>query len=430
MNPFWTVSLFWIATIVCVAIALAFVLPALLRVRAGAGKAARRDVNIAVYRDQMKEMEADRANGLLSEEQFQAAKLELEARLADDALSLDDTPEPGRVSSRKLGYSLGVVLPVAAFGLYFWLGNPMSLIAIADAQASPDHPAMADTQGEHDFMKMIQRVEEKTRANPDDGAAWAMLAKTYSATEQWAKALPAYEKAVKLMPQDAAVLSGYAEVLAIANNRVLTGEHMKLVRKALEIDPDDIKGLELAGIHAFQSKDFAQAILYFERLYALLPPESPYAQDILAARKQAENILAQSGGTGMNNLANPPVAEDKPAPIASGATIKGRIDITPALKSRLAATDVLFVFARSGEKGPPVAALRASAGQLPLEFELDDTLAMNPANTLSQHKEVMLVARVSKSGSPMAQAGDLEGTLANVKVGASGVKIVIDQTRP
>jgi len=83
MNPFWTVSLFWIAAVVCVAIALAFVLPALLRSKAAAGKASRREVNIAVYRDQMKELEADRTNGLVSEEQFQIAKLELEARLAD-----------------------------------------------------------------------------------------------------------------------------------------------------------------------------------------------------------------------------------------------------------------------------------------------------------------------------------------------------------
>ena len=87
MTPFWTVSLFWIAAVVGVLIALAFVLPALLRARAGADTAARRDVNIAVYRDQMKELEADRANGQLSDAQFESARLELEARLADDALS-------------------------------------------------------------------------------------------------------------------------------------------------------------------------------------------------------------------------------------------------------------------------------------------------------------------------------------------------------
>ena len=75
-----------------------------------------------------------------------------------------------------------------------------------------------------------------------------LLAKTYAATEQWPQALHAYEKAVKLLPQDASVLSGYAEALAIHNNRVLTPKHMELVNKALQINPHDIKELELAGI--------------------------------------------------------------------------------------------------------------------------------------------------------------------------------------
>lgn len=430
MNPFWSVSLFWIAAMVCVLIALAFILPALLRTRSGTQKAARRDVNIAVYRDQLKEIEADRANGLLSDVQFGAARQELEARLAEDALSPDDAHEPVRADSRRLGYAMGVVLPVAAFGLYFWLGNPMSLIPIAEAQAASPHPEMADAQGEHDFMKMIERVEQKTQANPDDGEAWAMLAKTYAATEQWPQALQAYEKAVKLVPQDASVLSGYAEALAIANQHMLAGKPMEWVRKSLALDPEDIKGLELAGINAFQQNDFAQAMLYFQRLHGLLPPESPYARDILAAQKEAESRLAQNGAKLPERPADAAVAADKAAAVAAGASIKGRIDIAPALKARLAATDVLFVFARAGENGPPVAAMRASADRFPLEFELDDSMAMNPANTLSQHKQVMLVARVSKSGSPMAQPGDLEGTLSNVAVGAPGVKILIDQARP
>jgi len=429
MNPFWTVSLFWAAAVVCVLIALVFVLPALLRTRAGAGKTARRDINIAVYRDQMKELEADRANGLLSAAQFETAKLELETRLAGDALSIDDTPEPGRVSSRRLGYTLGAVLPAAAFGLYFWLGNPASLIAMADAQPAAAQPATAGAQGEHDFMKMVQRVEEKTKTNPNDGEAWSMLAKTYGAMERWPEALQAYEKAIKLLPQDASVLSGYAEALAITNNRVLAGKPMELVGKALEIDPDDMKGLELAGINAYQEENFAQASYFFKRLHKLMPPESPYAQDILAAQKEAER-LTQQGLTGLDNLANPPPAADKTATIAPGATIKGSVDIAPALKSRLAATDVLFLFARTGERGPPVAAIRATAGKFPMEFELNDSMAMNPGNTLSQHKQVVLVARVSKSGNPMVQAGDFEGTVPNVKVGATGVKILIEQVRP
>jgi cytochrome c-type biogenesis protein CcmH len=429
MNPFWTVSIFWIATVACVVVALAFVLPILLRAQGGAGRAARRDVNIAVYRDQMKELEADRANGLLADAQYQSAKLELEARLADDVLTPDEAPGSHRVGSRTLGYTLGVVLPAAAFGLYFWLGNPASLMAIADAQSGSADSAMAGAQGEHEFMKLIRQVEEKTRANPDDGRAWVMLARSYAVMEQWSKALPAYEKAIKLLPRDASVLSGYAEALAITNNRVLTGRPMELVQQALKIDPADTKGLELAGINALQEQNFAEAGTYFKRLYALLPPDSPYAEDILAAQKEAER-RANPGVTVLEAPASPPPAGDKAAAIAPGATIKGSVDISPALKSRLTATDVLFLFARSGQGGPPVAAIRVGASQFPLEFELDDSQAMNPANTLSQHKQVMLVARVSKSGDPMAQPGDLEGTLPNVKVGTSGARIVIDQARP
>jgi cytochrome c-type biogenesis protein CcmH len=425
MTPFWTVSLFWAAAVVCILIALAFVLPALLRSRAGADKAVRRDVNIAVYRDQMKELEADRANGLLSEAQFETARLELETRLADDALSVDDAPEPGRVGSRRLGLTLGAVLPVAAFGLYFWLGNPTSLMAVADAQPGT---AMAGASTEHDFMQMLRQIEEKTRANPKDGEAWFMLGKTYAVMERWPDALPAFEQAASLLPQDASVLSSYAEALAITSNYKLAGRPMELIQQALEIDPDDMKGLELAGIHAYQLENFPIASNFFKRLLKLLPPGSPHAVDIQAALQEAER-LAQPGSAG-DSATNSPSAADQAAPMAPGASIKGRVEIAPALKTRLLDTDVVFLFARAGQSGPPVAAMRATAGQLPLEFELNDSMAMNPGNTLAQHKQVVLVARVSKSGNPMAQPGDLEGTVSNVAVGASGVKIVIDQVRP
>ena len=429
MNPFWTVSLFWIAAVVCVVIALIFVLPALLRARSATGKAARRDVNIAVYRDQLKELEADRANGMVSEEQFQTAKLELEARLADDALgAADAAAEPGRAASRALGYTLAGVIPAAAFGLYFWLGNPAALVEIANGSANAQTTAEA-VPGNHDFMQMIQQVEEKTRTNPEDGEAWAMLAKTYTVMERWQEALQAYDKAATLLPQDASVLSGQAEAIAILNNRVLAGKPMELVTRALELDPNDIKGLELSGIYAYQEKNFAQAAFFFKRLHQQLPPETPYAQDILAAQQEAERLV-QTGLTGLDNLANPPpAAESAPAP-GQPATIAGSVDIAPELKSKLSAKDTVFLFARPGASGAPVAAIRSNAGSLPLVFNLDDGMAMNPGNVLSAHKEVMLVARVSKSGNPIAQSGDLEGKIAGVKVGATGVKLVIDQVVP
>ncbi len=422
MNPFWSVTLFWIAAVTCVAVALAFVLPPLLRKKEVDKKAARRDINIAVYRDQMKEMEAERANGLLAEDQFQSAKLELEARLAEDAFVAEASIAALSTSSRKLGFTLAAALPVVAFGLYFWLGNPTSLIAIAEARTASQPNAVT---GPHDIAKMLQKVEEKVKANPQDGNSWAMLAKTYAALDRWPDAAKAYEQAAKIMPQEASLLSGQAEALAILNNRVLKGQPMDLVHKAMQLDPNDPKSLELSAVNAFQEKNYAQAAYYFKHLLKQLPPESPYAQDILAAQKEASR-LAESPIAGLDNLAD----QAPSAPPQKGASIQGSVDIAPALKGKVSNNDVIFLFARTGQGGPPVAALRAAAGKLPQEFELDDSMAMNPGNTLSQHKEVMLVARISKSGNPMPQSGDLEGSVAVVEVGARNVKLVIDKARP
>ncbi|NTV86576.1 MAG: c-type cytochrome biogenesis protein CcmI [Burkholderiaceae bacterium] len=425
MNPFWTVSLFWIATVVCVVVALAFVLPALLRTRVAAGTAARRDVNIAVYRDQLKELEGDRANGLIPEDQFQITKLELEARLADDALGVDAAREPARESNRTFGYVLGAILPVAAFGLYFWLGNPTSLIEIAAAptrsepKLNPNAPMR-----EHDIQKMVQQAEAKVKDNPKDGDAWAILAKTYAAMGRWPEAWKSYQFAIDLLPENAALLSGQAEALAVLNGRVLQGRPMELVNRALQLDPNDIKGLELAGFNAFQEKNFAQAATYLQNLHRQLPPEAPFAKNILAAINEAQRLAA---GGAPANLAEQGAPAAAPA---SNVTIRGSLEITPELKARLAQNDVIFLFARPIQGGPPVAAVRGPAIRLPMDFELSDRLAMNPDNLLSQHKEVVLVARVSKSGGPMAQPGDLEGSVSGVKVGASGVTIVIDKLVP
>jgi len=431
MNPFWTVSLFWIATAVCIAVALAFVLPPLLRKKDVAAKAARRDINIAVYRDQMKEMDADLGNGMLSEEQYQTGKLELEARLAEDALAKADAVM-APVASRRLGFTMAGVLPAAAFGLYFLLGNPLSLTAIAEAQANPQADPQA-VKGEHDVLKMIQQVEEKTKTDPNDVAAWVMLGKTYAVVGHWPEALHAYEKAMKLKPDEPAIMTGYAEALAISRDRVMKGEPIQLVLKALEKDPDDIKGLELGGINAFQEKNFAKAAYYFKHLHKQLPADSPYAQDILEAQKEATR-LSRNAMTGMDNLADQG-ADKAAAPGAapggaSGATLHGKVDISPALKAKVSDKDVIFLFARAAEGGAPVAAIRATAVKFPLEFELNDAMAMNPDNRLSNFKKVTLTVRVSKSGDPMGGAGDLEGALAAVAVGSKDIKLTIDKIRP
>jgi len=428
MNLFWSVTLFWGAAALAVALALAFVLPFLLRNNKDEhSKAARRDLNLAVYRDQMKDLKTELSNTQLSQEQFLASKLELETRAAEDALAHEDrvaTP----VASRRLGFVLAGVLPVAAIGLYFALGNPNVLTAVASGQSGST--AAADpAPTEQDILRMVQQIEARTQANPSDSEAWEALATANAMMARWPEALLAYQRTYELLPKKPSVMSGYAEAIAMTSNLVLAGRPIELVTLALQTDPNNKKALELAGIHAYQNQNFAQAVQFLDRLQPQLSPGTPYAQEILGMRNEAQR-LAQLGGGAQADGAASPSAPDGQTTGAPRASVAGKVDVAAALKSRVGNQDTIYLIARAGESGPPLAAARVTMDRFPLAFSLDDSMAMNPANKLSGHKEVVLVARISASGNPIAQPGDLEGRITGVAVGAKDVKLVIDRVLP
>lgn len=426
MSLFWSVTLFWGAAAVAVALALAFVLPFLLRNNKDEhSKAARRDLNLAVYRDQMKDLKAELSNTQLSQEQFLASKLELETRAAEDALAHEDSAA-APVASRRLGFTLAAVLPAAAIGLYALLGNPGALTAVASGQTDPTVAAGATEQ---DVMRMIDKIDERARANPTDTEAWEALATANAMVGRWPEALQAYERTYEMLPAKPSVMSGYAEALAMTSNLVLAGRPIELVTLALQTDPKNKKGLELAGIHAYQNQDFAQAVQFLDRLHPLLSPETPYAQEILGMRNEAQRLAQLGGSTQAAGVlsATTPDGQAAAVPLAS---IAGSVDVAEALKSRVGNQDTIYLIARAGESGPPLAAARVTMDRFPLSFSLDDSMAMSSANMLSGHKEVVLVARISASGNPIAQPGDLEGRVTGVAVGAKNVKLVIDRVLP
>lgn len=420
MNSFWSVTLFWAAAAAAIVLALAFVLPFLMRnSNAERSKAARRDINLAVYRDQMKDLNNELSSTQLSQEQFLASKLELETRAAEDALAEEDRAAVP-VASRRLGFTLAAVLPVAAIAMYAWLGNPGALI---DQGGEQNNPALAAQPSEADVLKMIQSIEARAQANPTDGEVWEALANANAMMGRWPESLQAFQKALELSPTKPAVMSGYAEALAMTSNMVLAGKPIEMVQQALKADPNDIKALELAGIYAFQNEEFAQAVVLLDRLQRLMSSDVPYAQEILKMRNEAQR-LAEMGG------AAPSASAGRPAAATSQASVSGSVEVAAALRSRVDAKSTLYVIARAGEGGPPLDAARVTLGPFPIQFRLDNTMAMNPANTLSNHKEVVLVARISASGDPVGKPGDLEGRLVGVPVGAGDVKLVIDRVLP
>jgi cytochrome c-type biogenesis protein CcmH len=288
---------------------------------------------------------------------------------------------------------------------------------------------------------MADGLRQRLETEPQNAEGWAMLGRSYSVLGRASDAVPAYRKAVELVPDDAGLLADLADSLAVTNNRQIAGEPMTFVQRALKIDPNQPKALSLAGTEAFLRGDFKAAAALWERILASQPADSPMAQQV----RESINEARQRGGLpllvdgempkGVTAQAAPqaaPAAQEPatPAqPAAPGKTsVAGTVTLAPALAGKASPEDTVFVFARAAE-GPrmPLAIVRKQVKDLPITFTLDDSSAMAPTMKLSNYPQVIVGARISKSGNAMPQPGDLQGLSQPVALGASGLKIVIGE---
>ncbi|AGA31975.1 Cytochrome c heme lyase subunit CcmH [Thioalkalivibrio nitratireducens DSM 14787] len=421
MNSIVSVAAFWSIALLILALVLLWVLPPLFR-RPATGKTLnRRELNIAVYRDQYRELESDHRNGLLSDAQLEAARSELEARLAQDALTRTPTPAAATEGGRGLAAALLAVVPALALGGYLVVGDPGFIMKAAAAeQAEQERQRKVDealARLEEQVDEALASLEEAVREDPDDGLSWTFLANAYIARDRWDDAEAAYERAYELLPDTAVVVSGYAEALAVNADRDLRGRPMELVRDALALDPEDPKGLEMAGLHAYQNQEYGTAAYYWNQLLRQMPEGSPAHGELTAMVRQARGLSrAEAFGE---------------EAVGSTASITGRVELAPDLAGSADPGDTVYLFARTiTGSTAPLAALRTSLDQLPVTFTLDDSLAMTPDHVLSNHESITLVARVSRHGDAQARPGDLEGVLESVEVGAEDVRLVIDTVRP
>jgi cytochrome c-type biogenesis protein CcmH len=265
--------------------------------------------------------------------------------------------------------------------------------------------------------------------NPNDGAGWALLARSYVELGRHADAAAAFEKAMPLLTGDAQLLVDYADAYAMAHGRRLEGKAEELVVHALKLEPGNVKGRMLAGTIAYERKDFVSALKHWEKAMEGLPPES----DAEVGRELAANIDEVRGLLGMAPSAAAASTRPSKAPTSAskGRAITGQVTLAPDIAGKGSSEDTLFVFARAVEGPPmPVAIVRATKKDLPFTFRLDDTNSPMPTRKLSEAGSVVIVARLSKSGEAMPNSGDLQGMSQPIKPGSSDVHVTIDSILP
>lgn len=414
---------FIVTAIVMVAAAIAWVLWPLLR--PGESRAVDHGAaNVSIFKDQFADLDADLARGTLSADQYSESKTELERRLLDDVRASPSATGERR-NHRWIAVFVALVTPLAAAGLYWQVGSPAGL--------SPGSAVAAD-EGEvtrEQIEAMIADLKKRVDQEPANAETWALLARTQYAIGNFAEAATAYAKVGTLLPENADLMADHADALAMSQGRIFTGKPLELVRRALVLDPKQWKALAMAGSEAFERRDYPAAIDYWQRLYNITPPEAPIAQQLQGSIDRARELAGSSAPPSLvSGSGSGPVA-DAPKNSVQNRSVTGTVTLSAGLMSKVQPDDSVFIFARPADGSRmPVAVVRARAKELPLQFTLDDSRAMAPTAKISNLSEVIVSARISRSGNAMPSSGDLEGGNEKIKVGSQGIAITIDRAVP
>ena len=371
-----------------IALAIALLAPALLR-RPPEPSHSRSSINIGIARERERELRRELQEDVLSEADYDQARAELEINLLGD---LDQDQDPAsaliRTPAPVTATLLAVLIPLAALGLYLFLGHPGALDPSPGLMAQQLTSAQPSTP---DVDAMLSKLRERLLEQPDDVRGWTLLANALMSTGRYHEAVTAYERLVQLEPRSPEFLVRLADALAMSNNGSLAGQATQLITEALALDPEQIQGLWLAGIAAEERGEPIQALDFWRRLEPLVVDQPELLSEVRVMIGRASTELQKNQA----QMAEP---------------LQIAVSITPDLLGSVTSEDTLFLYARVPDGPPmPVAARKLPALPLPRQIILDDRATVMTGGSLLDHRQLVVGAHISRSGNAMKSSGDLLG---------------------
>ena len=408
--------------------------------------ASQSQANVKVYREQILDLDREHANGHLSDAEWQQSRDELSVRLLQDTAVEDEPQVITQAQSWRTAVVIALVFPISALGLYIWLGAPEAISPMLPASALAE--AATEQAAAPNLDQIVENLASKLQADPNNLEGWVLLGRTHRSMGNLDAALSAFDRALKLNADDELILAR-AEVLAAKNQGRFDGEPWRVIREVLQRDPQNYGALLLAGSASYANNRYADALEFWQRARLRLSADHPDVPNLIEAMSTVQAKLknpaspsstpaAQSAqgavpaqGSAASGAAPAAAVASAAGGAASALNVSGQVRLSAALKSQTSPTDVVFVYAvpANGER-MPLALLKTTVAQLPLSFTLDDSSAMLPDRKLSGASQVLVKARISKSGNAIPQSGDWEGSLGPVKVGATGLDLEIKTQRP
>lgn len=414
-------AVFLIVAALLLATAVALVAYPLIRDRASRAEDPEGDV-VRLSRERLDELKQQQHRGEISEAEYAERVKDLEAQLSDDlhAPSSGNTA-PVRGGGRWVGVAAVVLIPVLSGLLYLALGQPQALTStVTSAPRNTNGGGVAaQDMSPSDIDDMVSGLAARLEQNPNDPEGWFMLGRSYMVLERYDDAVEAFRKLRGLVGDEPDILVREATAIALQSGGSLGGEPAKLIQRALDRRPDHPQALWLAATAAYQARNFETALEYYQRVRPMVSGEQ---------RSQVDDMLRDLAQKGYGE----PSAVEDPAPAAEPASMTVNVDLAPAMRSKTEGDETVFVFARAVNGPPmPLAVVRKTVADLPVTVTLDDSQAMTPQFKLSSFERVTVGARISASGEPVAQPGDLEGESPPLATDTpDSVEVTIDRVVP
>jgi cytochrome c-type biogenesis protein CcmH len=303
---------------------------------------------------------------------------------------------------------VAALLPLVAFAAYFWASN-----------WSWDTGTPAGSVAARNPQQMVKQLQDRLVRNPDDLEGWKFLGRSATVLGDYVLARQAFGEAyTRSKGQDADAVTGYAESLVLNDEREIDGHAAELFEQALRLNPDNARALWYGGIIAYRRGDLPLAQQRWVELQNYdLPPD---LRQVLAEK------LSEIARTQGQPASGKPSSESA----QSVSVVHLRIDISPKMLAQVSPGSTLFVIARRGETGPPLAVVRRPIGKWPLELTMTDADAMLPGIRLAGGGSIRVIARISRNGEPIAASGDLYGEVGYDFSSASPVNVTIDRIVP
>ena len=387
---------FFLIAALLVVLVLVLLLPAVARHQESVD---RRDVNIAIARAQLEELVQKQTDGELADEEFALEKQRLERDLAGD-LGQSDT-QLRDDSGRWIIWPIAALVPLLAGVVYLNVGTPD---AIDPANRKPVAQSVAQTQATPDMREVVVRIKERLEQEPDDATGWFMLGRAHMTLGEFPEAVVAIKRSYELTGENPEIMVRLADAIAMSQGGSMAGEPEPLLIKALAMQPDNLQGLWLLGIAQNERADYGAAIVTWEKLLPLIEGDQRSTQEINQLIAGAREAL---GNTGVA-VDTAPVASVETSSDESEAQLTVEVTLGDGLAHELAGDTAVFVYAKAAQGPPmPLAVARKTLDDLPFTVVLSDTDAMMPTMKLSAFDQVIVGARVSRSGNAIAETGDL-----------------------